>query len=91
MANQTTPAFGGRRATSTAVAPSEEIVGWVPAPRGSMPPPTDEDEPNQSMPIVGEIVVVMNTRWRCVSVSWADEQETKGQPELRVRFKAVGP
>jgi hypothetical protein len=43
------------------------------------------------MPIVGEVIVIMNRTYRCVGVAYHDSDETKGMPEVRVRFKEIAP
>lgn len=46
-------------------------------------------EATQPMPVIGETIVVMSTIYRCISVAYADDKETGGEPEIRVRFKRV--
>jgi hypothetical protein len=53
--------------------------------------PTEEvvshTEATMAFPIVGEVVVVMGKRWRCIMVAYEDSGPDA--PELRVRFKQV--
>lgn len=62
-----------------AAPPEEEVVGWI----GERP------EATTAMPLVGEVVAMAGERWRCVAVNYADEEDTKGQPELRVRYRRL--
>lgn len=40
------------------------------------------------MPLIGELIVVLGSLYRCVSVEWADRSETRtGKAEIRVRFR----
>jgi len=41
------------------------------------------------MPVIGSVIVVMGRLYRCVSVTYADSEETKGSAEIRVRFKEL--
>jgi hypothetical protein len=48
---------------------------------------TEATGPTQPMPVVGELIMVMERMYRCVSVQYLDARETGTVPELRVRFR----
>lgn len=54
---------------------------------------SDEDvvmvngEATQAMPIIGELISLLGESYRCVSIAYADDQETGGVPEVRVRYR----
>lgn len=51
----------------------------------------EEGDGVSPMPIVGEKIMVLGHSYRCVSVSYADTDETKSLPELRVRYRLIAP